>query len=210
MKTKEYRNNPLFLRNEFETAGKWQLPFIRKQELDLSNIQLIAISDTKYNDTELNRNKGVHYFVDDYRFDVTYNNPEKALVRISQYAFTFTPDFSTYSDMNYWRQLESVAHSRWCGAFWQDQGLTVIPTISWSTPDSYDFCFDSVEKGSIVAIGMIGCKHSKTDFLSGYKEMLYRIEPSSIICFGKPFMEMAGNIVEVDYLSSRKVVRDGR
>ena len=48
----------------------------------------------------------------------------------------------------------------WCGAYWQSKGLTVIPTISWSTPSSYDFCFDGVEENSIVAVGMIGCKQN--------------------------------------------------
>ena len=109
--------------------------------------------------------------------------------------------------MNYWRQLESVAHSRWVGAYWQDEGQRVVPTISWSTPESYEFCFDGVEKHSIVAIGMIGCKRSKREFLSGYTEMLNRIEPSSIICFGAPFKEMQGNLLVVDYRESRKVVR---
>ncbi len=207
MKTIDFRNSPLFLRNEFETAGKWQLPLVRKQDLDLSDINMISISDTKYNDTENNRKKGVHFFVDDYRFEITYKDPERALRRVSQYTFACTPDFSTYSNMNYWRQLESIAHSRWVGAFWQDQGMIVIPTISWSGPASYDFCYDAVEKGSIVAIGMIGCKRSKTDFLAGYNEMLKRIEPTAIICFGDPFEEMKGRIIVVDYLSSRKGVR---
>ena len=210
MKSIDFRNDSLFLRNEFETAGKWQMPLVRKQDYDLSSIELIAFSDTKYNENELNRKKGVHYFIDDYKFDVTYKNPEKTIEKVSQYAFTFTPDFSTYSNMNYWRQLESVAHSRWCGAFWQNQGMTVFPTISWSTPESYDFCFDAVEESSIVAIGMIGCKRAKEVFLKGYNEMLRRINPSAIICFGSPFEEMKGNVIPVDYLSSRKVVRDGR
>ncbi len=207
MTSKSFRSNPLFLRNEFETEGKWQMPLIRKQNIDLSDVQLIAISDTKYNDRKENQNRGVHFFVDDYKFEMAYKNPEKFLEKVSQYAFACTPDFSTYSDMNYWRQLESVAHSRWCGAFWQDQGMLVVPTISWSVPESYDFCFDAVEKGCVVAIGMIGCKRSKEAFLSGYNEMLRRINPSAIICFGTPFKEMEGNIVSVDYLSSRKVVR---
>ena len=183
------------------------MPLVKKQEMCLDDVQMIAISDTKYNDSENNRKKGVHFFVDDYRFEGVYKNPERALVRLSQYAFSCTPDFSTYSNMNYWRQLESVSHSRWCGAFWQDQGLLVVPTISWSTPESYDFCFDAVEPGSVVAIGMIGCKRSKSDFLTGYSEMLRRIEPSAVIVFGEPFDEMQGNIVKIDYLSSRKVVR---
>lgn len=109
--------------------------------------------------------------------------------------------------MNYWRQIESIAHSRWIGAYWQDEGQLVIPTISWSTPDSFEFCFDGVEKHSVVAVGMIGCKRSKREFLQGYNEMMFRIEPDAIICFGKPFDEMEGNLISVDYRSSRKVVR---
>ena len=109
--------------------------------------------------------------------------------------------------MNLWRQLESAAKNRWCGAYWQSKGLTVIPTVSWSTPRSYEFCFDGIEKESIVAIGMIGCKNSKFNFLRGYNAMLDKISPTAIICFGSPFEEMCGNIISVDYRSSRKVVR---
>lgn len=43
--------------------------------------------------------------------------------------------------------------------------------------------------------------------MNGYNEMLRRIKPKAIICFGKPFEEMEGNIIAVDYLKSRKVVR---
>ena len=201
------RNNTLFTRNEFDTAGKWQFPLVRKQDIDLSGISLIACSDTRCNDNEINTRKGVHFFVDDYRFEGIYKNPERTLEKYSQYAFLLTPDYSTYADMNYWRQLESVAHSRWVGAYWQSKGLLVIPTISWSNAQSYSFCFDGVEKGSVVAVGMIGCKHEKLGFMRGYNAMLERIEPSVIIYFGSPFKEMKGNVIAVDYLSSRKVVR---
>lgn len=145
--------------------------------------------------------------MDDYRFNGIYNNPAKSLRKYSQYAFLLSPDFSTYADMNLWRQLESVAKNRWCGCYWQEHGLTVIPTISWSTPRSYEFCFDGVEKNSIIAIGMIGCKKNKKEFLRGYDYMLSKIEPEAVICFGTPFDEMRGNIIPVDYRSSRKVVR---
>ena len=207
MKSKLFRTDSLFLRNAYETAGRWQLPLVHKQKIDLDKVDLISISDTKYHDNSINRRKGVHFFVDDYKFESMYRSPERALFRLSQYAFVCTPDYSTYSDMNYWRQLESVAPSRWCGAFWQDQGLLVVPTITWSTLDSFDFCFDGVERGSIVAIGMIGCKRNKQEFLLGYNKMLNVIDPTAIICFGTPFAEMKGPLFVVDYLSSRKVVR---
>lgn len=85
--------------------------------------------------------------------------------------------------------------------------MTVIPTVSWSDARSFDFCFDGIEQGSVVAVGMIGCKKSKINFMRGYNEMLKRVRPSRVICFGTPFPEMQGNIIVVDYMASRKVVR---
>ncbi len=201
------RNNPLFMRNTFPGMGKWEIPLVKKQTVDLENLSLIACSDTRSNDSEVNKRCGVHFFVDDYRFESIYNNPERSLAKYSQYTFLLTPDFSAYADMGLWRQMESVAKNRWCGAYWQEHGLQVIPTISWGTPSSFDFCFDGVEKNATVAVGMIGCKRSKTGFMRGYDAMLKRLEPEQIICFGTPFPEMEGNILAVNYIASRKVVR---
>ncbi len=207
MTSLDMRESHLFMRNGFDVTGKWDIPIIKKQDIPLDNVRLIAYSDTRQNDRPENTACGVHFFIDDYRFTGIYNNPERSIEKLSQYAFLLTPDYSTYSDMNYWRQLESVAHSRWVGAYWQSIGLKVVPTITWSDGRSYSFCNDGVEKGCIVAVGMIGCKHTKIDFLRGYNAMLERVEPSAIICLGDPFAEMQGNIIAVDYLDSRKVVR---
>ncbi len=57
------------------------------------------------------------------------------------------------------------------------------------------------------AVGMIGCKRNKLGFMRGYDAMLEKLSPSKILCFGTPFREMAGNIVTVDYMQSRKAVR---
>lgn len=207
MQSSEFRTNPRFLRNEFVSKGRYGFAEVQKQNLDLSNIHLLACTDTKSKETDHYKSYGVHFFVDDYRFDGIYNNPERTIARYSQYAFLLSPDFSLYQEMPLWRQIESVSKNRWVAAYWQSQGLVVIPTISWSGARSYEFCFEAVEKNSIVAIGMIGCKHSKHSFLRGYEAMMSKIEPSTVICFGTPFKEMTGNIVAVDYVSSRKKVR---
>ena len=201
------RENPLFMRNSFASVGKWGIPVVKKQELSTDDIILVACSDTRANDSDANKKKGVHFFVDDYRFSGIYDNPDRSLKRYSQYAFLLTPDYSTYADMDLWRQIESVAKNRWVGAYWQNKGRTVIPTVSWSDARSFEFCFDGIEQGSTVAVGMIGCKSSRIGFMRGYNEMLDRLQPEKIIVFGTPFPEMSGNIVSVDYRSSRKVVR---
>ena len=207
MTGKNMRDNPLFMRNAYEGQGRWNIPLVRKQEIDTSAISLIACSDTRSKDNNFNRANGVHFFVDDYRFEGIYTHPERTLRKYGQYAFLLTPDFSTYADMDLWRQIESVAKNRWVGAYWQDNGLTVIPTISWSTPRSFDFCFDGVEQNAIVAVSTLGCKQSKLQFMRGYDAMLNKLNPAIIICFGDSLPQMGGNIVKVDYRASRKVVR---
>lgn len=207
MTSENMRANPLFMRNSFDGQGRWNIPLVHKQAIDTQAISLIACSDTRSKDNDANRRHGVHFFVDDYRFEGIYSHPERTLAKYSQYAFLLTPDFSTYADMDLWRQIESVAKNRWVGAYWQSNGLTVIPTISWSTPRSFDFCFDGVEQNAVVAVSTLGCRRSKVSFLRGYEAMLNKLEPQTIICFGEPLPGMDGNIVFVDYRASRKVVR---
>lgn len=206
MTSVKMRENPLFMRNGFETVGKWNISLIKNQKYDLKEIHLIACSDTKANDNESNKKRGVHFFVDDYRFNGIYDHPERTLSRYSQYAFLLSPDYLVYSDMSLWRQLENVAKNRWVGAYWQSKGLTVIPTVSWGLAHSFEFCFDGIEQNAVVAVGMIGCKRNKLHFMRGYNAMLEKIEPSKIICFGTPFPEMEGNIIAIDYAESRKAV----
>lgn len=99
MKSKDFRNSPLFLRNGFDGNEKWEIPIVKRQHIDLDNIELISINDTRLNDNDANRRKGVHFFVDDYRFENTYSKPERSINRLRQYKFVLTPDFSLYSDM---------------------------------------------------------------------------------------------------------------
>ena len=199
MTSKEMRENPLFMRNNFNSVGKWGFAFNKKQDINLDNISLISSANTRLNDTPKNRQNGVYHYVDDYRFNNVYNYPDRSFQRYSQYRFLISPEYSTFADMDLWRQIESTGKNRWVGAYWQNNGLSVIPAICWSTPRSYDFCFDAVETGSIVAVGMIECKSNKKLFLHGYDAMLERIQPSAIIILGTPFQEMRGNIIPVNY-----------
>lgn len=206
MTSLQARNNPMFLRNTYRGYGKWNIPSIKRQNISLDNLKLIPYSDVKANDSASNKQSGVHFFVDDYRFKGIFDHPARSLTRLSQYKIVLSPDFSLYAEMPLWRQIEHVSKNRWCGAYWQANGLKVIPTISWSSFSSFDFCFDGVEQNAIVAVSTVGCKKAKTFFMRGYDTMLERLNPSHIICYGKPFSEMQGNLIIVDYLPSGKVV----
>ncbi len=51
MKSKEMRENPLFMRNTFPTVGKWGIPIVKKQELPTNDIQLLSSANARSNDS---------------------------------------------------------------------------------------------------------------------------------------------------------------
>jgi len=193
------------VRNEFEGDGKYDFPLIKKQDIDLSKIDLWCYTKAKPNDEE-NKDKTIHFFTYDWNFESVYERPEIALEKLDQYYALLTPEFSTYKDMPLARQIDSVFKNRWCGAYWQSQGLKVIPTISWGSIPCMDFCFDGVEEGSVVAVSTYTREDNKDGFMRGYVKMMEKIHPSAIICYGTPFDEMEGNIIAIDPYNKRELI----
>lgn len=74
-------------------------------------------------------------------------------------------------------KLFNTFRNRWCGAYMAEKGLQVIPTVNWSGPSSFDFCFEGIQKGSVVAVSTyMASKHGnhadqKDFFMAGYNEM---------------------------------------
>lgn len=200
------QNKQRLVRNEFKGVGKYGIPFIKKQQIDIDKIELLNYTKTKANDNE-NKNKTIHFFTYDWLFDKVYEKPELAFEKLDQYYALLTPEFSTYKDMPLARQIDSVFKNRWCGAYWQKQGMTVIPTVSWGSIPSMEFCFDGIEKGSVVAVSTYTREDNKIGFMLGYNKMLEIIEPSAVICYGTPFPEMKGNIKSVDPYNREELIK---
>ncbi len=194
------------VRNEFKGVGKYGMPLIKRQNIDLDKIELLAFTKTKHNDEE-NQNKTIHFFTYDWNFQSVYEKPEESLEKLDQYYALLTPEFSTYKDMPLARQIDSVFKNRWCGAFWQKQGMIVIPTISWGSIPCLEFCFDGIERGSVVAVSTYTREDNRDDFMLGYNKMLEIIEPSAIICYGTPFSEMKGKIKAIDPFNKEELIK---
>jgi len=181
------------LRNEFQTDGMWGIPLIRRQAIDLDQIEPWCYVKAKKDDKEY-RHKTIHFFTYDWLYETVYTKPDVALEKLAQYHALLTPDFSCYFDMPLALQLHSTFKNRWCGAYWQSQGLNVIPAVGWGEAASFAFCFDRVEPGSVVAISTYCREEYKREFMLGYDRMLEVINPSAIICYGDLFAEMRGNV----------------
>lgn len=144
--------------------------------------------------------KGVHFFLDDYQFNRLWTNIDRYVPMLAEFCYVMTPDFSMYTDFPKALQIYNHYRKHWIGAYLQEAGVRVIPTISWSTPDSFEWCFDGEPVGGTVAVSSVGCMKSaqgKELFIRGYGEMIERLCPEKIIFYGDVPRECAGDIVRI-------------
>ncbi|GHU72072.1 hypothetical protein FACS189450_09200 [Spirochaetia bacterium] len=193
MKSVTAMTNDRFLRNSYVPGGKYGMPIIYKQaEINLENLEMLGFNNIKQND-ERNKNKTIHFFIDDYHFDAVWSRPKNYIHRLKQYRQIISPDFSLLTDMPLAVQIFNTFRRRWCSAYWQEQGMIVIPAICWGDERSYEFCFDGISPGSIIAVSTLGTGKIDAEFMKGYKIMLEKICPSKIICYGTLYKGMQNN-----------------
>ena len=165
------------LANEF-----WQMPIIKNDNFIPD--ELIGFNYAK---SSKEKNVGIHFYLDDYQFERLWNYPEKYIDVLKEYECILSPDFSLYMDMPMPMKIWNIYRSRQIGAYYQSNGIKVIPTISWAEKATFEFCFEGIPKGSIVSISTIGVKNDKEAlqiWKDGVNEMIKRIEPSVILIYG--------------------------
>lgn len=144
------------------------------------------------------QDKGIHFFIDDYQFTRLWMQPDAYLDLLGRFQCVCTPDFSTYTDFPKAIQIYNHYRKHWLGAYWQMHGITVIPTISWSDEASFEWCFDGEPEGGVVAVSSVGTQMNSDAcrlFLAGYREMLARLKPSTILFYGYVPEECAGDTI---------------
>lgn len=137
--------------------------------------------------TEKNYDRCVHFFIDDYQFERIWNQPFRYVRLLTCFKCVIAPDFSQYIDMPYPQRLWNNYRGKLIGAWLQSQGIAVILNVTWSLPDSYDYCFAGIPKRSVVAINSTGAARyglARFLWLKGYREAISRLNPIAIIRYG--------------------------
>lgn len=196
----------------FDGVGKYGIPPIRGIYDIGDNIEFIGWNYAR--GEKHPEGKAVHFFVDDYQFNSLWTNPDRYINHLQRFRYVLSPDFSPYCDFPKAVQVFNHYRKHWIGAYLQENGINIIPTVTWSYPPSYDFCFDGEPENSVVAISSVGCMKSrglKDMFMQGYNEMVERLHPSIIIFYGIVPDECKGNIIRVKPFQERfnKVICDG-
>lgn len=134
----------------------------------------------------------IHFYIDDYKFDGKRNSiwtyPEKAYQIIKHFEGIITPDFSTYADFPDPIKRYNTYRMRAFGCWIASLGIPVIHNVRWGAYETYQYCFDSVPKHSIIAIGSVASgikmKSSRPLFEEGFKFMCEYLEPEAVIIYG--------------------------
>lgn len=164
------------------TEDFWQMPVIHK-ETHIPD-ELIGFNYAK---TSANKRAGVHFYVDDYQFERVWNYPDKYIDVLAGYDCILSPDFSLYMDMPMPMKIWNIYRSRQIGAYYQQSGLVVIPTLSWAEQETFCFCFQGIEKESVVSVSTVGVKNSEQAmdiWKAGMDEAIRQLEPSMVLEYG--------------------------
>lgn len=146
---------------------------------EITDFQLVMCNNYK----AITEESLISAFVDDYILERYWNDPKKYIEFFKKAKYVMSPDYSLLLGMPKPMQMWNVYRNRLVGYVWQSAGLTVIPTISWSDKNSFEYCFEGVKQRSVVAVSNVGCRNeeNKYYFDNGFNEMLNRIDPKQIV-----------------------------
>ena len=164
---------------------RWNMPILRA--VDFIPDQLLGFKYMLSDNGESAETSGIHFFIDDYQFERIWKDPRKYLEKLRKYQCVLTPDFSLYMDMALPVKIANVFRSRLIGQIMQEAGLTVIPTLQYAGPDTFDFCFDGIEPGGVVATSTVGVmtdEDSVAVWADGMDEAIRQLHPSTVVCYG--------------------------
>ncbi|QGJ91297.1 hypothetical protein SEA_BACHOME_1 [Mycobacterium phage Bachome] len=176
----------LNLRQKFPSSSAYEIPDLQPSDFVPAN--LAAWNAPRHRKYAAISGGCLHFFLDDYRFETVWSSPERLFPRVREVGAALTPDFSLWTDMPKAAQVWNVYRNRWCGAFWQSQGVEVIPTACWATPDTFDFCFDGIPENSTVAVSSMGIQADKVAqalFRAGVEELIARKQPKRLLAYGR-------------------------
>jgi hypothetical protein len=193
--------------DEFDSSdceGKYQMP--RLHSVDYVPKSLIGFNEML---TSKAKDKGVHFYVDDYQFERIWNQPMEYIERLFEFDCMLTPDFSLYQEMPLAMQIWNTYRSRLIGQMAQRMGIIVIPTVSWCREESYEFCYDGLPMNSTLSVSTIGVKQEDYDFklwTDGMDALIELKQPSRLLVYGGEVPYNYGDI-EIVYYQNKVIDR---
>lgn len=192
----------------YDGVGEYDFPEMYPVHID--NLADIPLQGFDYALKEqYPENIGVHFFLHDYQFERVWRYPDRYTDCLSKFAFVLSPDFSPYADIPKSLKIFNVYRKMWCGRYWQEHGLKVIPTVTWGNDEDLEWCLEGVPKHSTIAISTMG-EGRWANFKAlkdNWDYILWKLKPETILLYGKDLSEeLSGNIVFKRLINSKVAV----
>ena len=173
-------------RRIFPPAGKYGMPAIAPCEpLDLDGCEAIGFNCVLGCDRP--ENKVVHFHIDDYQFTRVWDDADKYIPILRKFKAVLAPDFSTYEDFPIAVQQYNSYRKAWCAAYWQEHGITVLPTLDWGTNPEHDWFFEGLPRDAVVSVSTIGgfsSKERRDVWFEGFDRALKLLRPRQVLLVG--------------------------
>lgn len=148
---------------------------------------------------------GLHFFVDDYQFERVWNHPHWYVNEFKKrHPIVFSPDFSIFRDCPIVMQRWNTYRARWTCRWYQEQGVSMFPSVTWGDRKSFDFAFLGIPKGSVVATSSIGRKRAGIGWDEGYAAMIDHIDPELVFIVGPRIGEDLERLAECRYYDGHR------
>ena len=156
-------------------------------------------------------NQGVHFFVDDYQYERVWNRPTDWLERLKKYRFVIQTQFSLYTDFP--RPIQQYNHYRnqLLGAWWQREGICVVPTPEWGDEKTLNWVFDGLPEGGWFAVSTVGAmryRDAKINYIRGMRRFIDEKHPEGLLIYGATSPEIETMIIREGI--KRIIVRQGQ
>ena len=179
----------------FDKYFKWSIAAMCEMDGDMPMVKgshtipkcLVSFTDIK---KKLWDGAFVHFFHNDYKFDGEHGiwlDTTRHLEQLEKFKGVLSPDFSLYANAGRIPHMWNTYRNRLVQCHLERLGFDVIPTVSWSDQNSFEFCFKGIPSNSVVAVSTLGIMSSpekKKIFEVGYNEMCKVISPMFIIIYG--------------------------
>lgn len=168
----------------YEGVGKYDIPEIMPQEVDLTDPQIIGFNYAKGEDFP--EEEICHFYLDDYQFDRVWKDPDFYIPYMQRFKAVLAPDFSIYDDFPLAVNIYNHYRKYWVARYWQDHGVTVIPSICWGDEASFEYCLDGEPRNSAVSISCVGCNKTKErskQYWDEFCKVIDILKPSVVLLF---------------------------
>jgi len=130
----------------------------------------------------------LHFFAQDYQFRAIWDKLDSVTMDLKDFAVRTTPDYSMWTNVPEYYNIDSVFKSRFCGAYWQQHGYSTIPTASWGDKSSFRYCLAGLPRHSVLAVCGTGIMDKESFELWSYG--LHAVEdelaPIKLLVYGEP------------------------